>query len=307
MHASFHAVVLVVLASLVSVASVVADDELHAGDFVDRESLPGVTHEVLTHTWLEEGDDHLMQVRTTLEPGAVIPASVFSRVWSSTIESGTLTVVAVEGAFTDGRRGPRRLFESGSAFTADDTAVYRWANRGLLPVEVRSAVLFDQDQDPITRADDWVRFEDAFAGEVVDRIVLRGRNFVDEPYRIVVRDRSGRLVDAWMPSAAESDWAWAGTPNHDEIAFVAGGPYLRGTRLMVGFMSFPCGPDAIIDIGADLRAIRVIDRYTGGCDAAGEWHDVALLLRSREAIEAEEIVGQLVRPSSEREARESAG
>jgi hypothetical protein len=38
---------------------------------------------------------------------------------------------------------------------------------------------------------------------------------------------------------------------------------------MIGFWSLPCGPDAVIDVGEDLRAIQVIDRYRGGCDASG--------------------------------------
>ena len=76
---------------------------------------------------------------------------------------------------------------------------------------------------------------------------------------------------------------------------MAGGPYLPGSRLMVGWVLFPCGPDAIIDVGEDLRAIKVIDRYHGGCDASGEWHDVALTVRSSDAIESEEILGRVIR------------
>lgn len=281
-----------------TVAAAQAEEELYAGDFVDREAFPGVAHDILSGTWLEHGDDYLMHVRTTLQPGAAIPASVFSQHWSSTVESGVLTMVAHEGRYRSGKKGPRRTFEAGQTFDTDPNDVLGWENHGLQPVEVRSVVLFDQDHDPITRAEHWARFDDAFGGDVVERMVLRGRNAIDEPYRVVIRDRSGRLVDAWMPTAAESDWAWAGTRSsflHD-VALVAGAPYLPGTRLMVGFWSVPCGPDAVIDIGADLRAIKVIDRYTGGCDASGERHDVALLVRSEDAIEAEEIMGQVVRP-----------
>ncbi len=296
MHASFRATAMASLVMLVLAAPTVAEDELFAGDYVDGEDLRGVTHEILSDTWLEDGDDHLMQVRTTLEPGAVIPASVFSNDWASTVVSGALTVVAVEGGFSESKKGPRRVFEAGSTLYTDATGVYRWENRGLLPVEVLSAVLFDNGHDPIRRAQDHPRFEDGFPGEVVKRLVIRGTNVFDERYRVVVRDRSGRLLEARMPTARESDWAWAGTSVGDDIAFVAGTPYARGTRLMVGWRSFPRGPDAVIDIGADLHAIKVIDRYQGGCDASGEWHDVALLVRSEDALESEEIRGQVVHP-----------
>lgn len=203
MRTPLGAIVVATLTSLAIVAPTAAEEELYAGEYVDRESVPGVTHEILSDKWLEYGDDHSMQVRTTLEPGAGIPASVFSGYWASTVESGELTVVA--------------------------------------------------------------------------------------------RDRGGRLLDARMPTACELDWAWAGTPYREDVAFVAGGPYLPGSRLMVGWMSFPCGPDAIIDVGEGLRAIKVIDRYHGGCDSSGEWHDVALSVRSSDAIESEEILGRVIR------------
>ncbi len=120
MRTPLGAVVVATLTSLAIVAPTAAEEELYAGEYVDRESVPGVTHEILAATWLEYGDDHLMHVRTTLETGAGIPASVFSDYWASTVESGELTVV--------------------------------------------------------------------------------------------VRDRSGRLLDARMPTACESDWVWADTP-----------------------------------------------------------------------------------------------
>lgn len=295
MHVPLGAIVVAALTSLILVAPTAAEEELYAGDYVDRESVPGVTHEILAADWLEYGDDHLMHVRTTLEPGAGIPASVFSDYWASTVESGELTVVALEGGLARRKRGPRQVFEAGSTLYATSDDVLRWENRSLLPAEVLSAILFDQDRDPITRAEDFPSFEQAFKGDVVKRVVLKGTNNYDEPWRVVVRDRSGQLLDARMPTARESDWAWAGTPYREDVAFVAGPPYLPGSRLMVGWMSFPCGPDAIIDLGQDLRAIQVIDRYRGGCDSSGEWHDVALTVRSGDAIEGEEILGRVIR------------
>jgi hypothetical protein len=257
MHALFRvALGASLVATALATPAAADEEELYAGDHVDGESFFGVSHEILSYQWLNFGDDYLLNVRTTLDPGAVIPESAFNRRWSSTVAQGELIVVVIEGSVPDGKKGRRHVYEAGSTLYADEGHVLKRENHSLLPVEVLSAVVVDVDHDPITRAADVPRFDQAFNGRVAKRIVLKGLNFIDEPYRVVVRDRSGRLVAARMPTPRESDWAWAGTHTFDEIGFVAGDPYLPGSRLMVGWISFPCGPDAIIDVGEDLVRSR---------------------------------------------------
>lgn len=285
--------------ALVLVGPATAEEELYAGDFVDRDTFPGVTHEIVSTQWIEHDDELVMHVRTTLQPGAAIPPSVFSDYWASTVDSGHLTVVAREGPLRGGKDGPRRVYEAGSTFQTTVDDVLSWENRGLMPAEVVSVVLFDQARDPITRVERFLRFEDLFEGDVVERFVVEGRRRYGAPYRVVVRDRSGLVLGARMATSRESGWARGKWGLDQDIGFADGHGY-GVTLLMVQFYSFPCGPDAVIDVGEGLRAIKVVDRFDGGCDASSQRHDVVLKIREPDRFESEEILGLVVRPGDRR-------
>lgn len=268
---------------------------------IDREEFPGVIHERLSLSWPTSGfdDDLLMLIRTTLEPGASIPPSVFNGDWATSVASGTLSVTGVDGHVVVRRGGlnpgKTRMVAAGKSLESYDDAAMAWANEGTEPVVVLSAAMVDYDHDPIRRFDEEPRFEDAFHHKVVKRVVIEGINWLDEPYKIIVRDRSGRLVDAREPSAAELHWLEAALPFPEEGVAFGPDAFLRTDvwELMVRWNGGICGPDATIDIGTDVSAIRVNNRTRSRCDSVGAAQWLALTLKG-ERVEAEEIDGRLL-------------
>jgi hypothetical protein len=276
-------------------AAAAAEDE-----HIDREVQRGVAHERLAMNWTSDADDDVIHlVRTTFEPGARIPPSIFHGDWAVRVDAGTLSVTGVDGHVVVRRGGlnpgKTREVAAGKTLESYADAAMAWANEGPEPVTVISAVEVDYGEDLITRFDAKPRFEDAFSGKVRKRVVIEGVNWLDEPYKIVVRDRSGRLVDAREPSEAELHWLRTAFPLPE--AGVAFGPdaFLRtdGWELMVRWNGGICGPDATIDIGTDVSAIRVNNTTRTSCDAVGATQWLALTLRG-DRVQADEIQGHLL-------------
>lgn len=281
--------------TLGSVGATGAEDEP-----IDREVQLGVTHERLAMNWTSDADDDVvLLVRTTLEPGARIPPSVFHGDWAVRVDTGTLSVTGVEGHVVVRRGGlspgKTRRIVAGKTLESYADAAMVWANEGPEPVTLLSAMEVDYGEDPITRFDAKPRFEDAFRSKVVKRVLIEGVNWLDEPYQIVVRDRSGRLVDAREPSEAELHWLGTAFPFPEEGVAFGPDAFLRDDawELLVRWNGGICGPDATIDIGTDISAIRVNDTTRTDCDAVGTTKWLALVFRG-ERVQADEIQGRLL-------------
>ncbi len=181
------------------------------------------------------------------------------------------------------------MVAAGKSLELYDDAAMAWANEGTEPVVVLSGAMVDYDNDPIRRFDEEPRFEDAFHHKVVKRVVIEGINWLDEPYKIIVRDRSGRLVDAREPSEAELHWLEAALPIPEEGVAFGPDAFLRTDvwELMLRWNGGICGPDATIDIGTDASAFRVNNTTRINCDAVGATQWLALTLKG-DRVEAEE-------------------
>ena len=293
---AFTGLVLAVGSVLGATGAVVAEDEP-----IDRQVQLGVTHERLAMNWSSDADDDIiLLLRTTLEPGSRIPPSIFHGDWAVRVDAGTLSVTGVEAHVLVRRGGlnpgKTRKVAAGKTLESYADAAMAWANEGPQPVTLLSAVEVDYGEDPITRFDAKPRFEDAFRSRVVKRVVIEGVNQLDEPYQIIVRDRSGRLVDAREPSEAELHWLGTAFPFPEEGVAFGPDAFLRTDvwELMVRWNGGICGPDATIDIGTDVSAIRVNNTTRTNCDAVGATRWLSLILRG-ERVEADEIEGRLLR------------
>lgn len=121
------------------------------------------------------------------------------------------------------------------------------------------------------------------------RRVLRGLDG-DQRYRIAVKDRSGHLRDARMPSSGELRF---GVQDDDTHAVVVGSGTGRRTPVLVRWLGTICGPVVSIDIDADLSRIRIAD-HSPGCDAAGVPHAVVLVFDGQADLDRTEVTWRRV-------------
>jgi quercetin dioxygenase-like cupin family protein len=269
-------------------------------------SLPqGVELELLGGIQPDAFPGHRLELaRVTLAPGSVLPRTTFDGTWLVRVMSGSMTVVALDGpAWT---QAPDRT-ESEPIGSADGVtvsagtvvgfgpdAVLTWQNVTDEPVTLLASAMVDEEADPILSAAQ----QHSPAGlqpPVVDRFVLTGPGTTGDRYRIVVADRSGRVIGARVPR--ERELRFSGSTALLDYRDVAIGPTAfvrRGAHeMLIRWGGTPCGPIVRVDVAADLSAIRVIDR-TPGCDAMGMAHWLVLRLRGG-WIDPDDIEGSWIR------------
>jgi hypothetical protein len=267
-------------------------DPFHPSPTPVPDDPPGVTHERLGMGWLDDRfDDRIESWRSSLEPGAMMPATRFTGDWLMTLEAGGLVVTLIEGRAAivdaDGPRGFREgppateMIAPGETLQVGPDAVLAWENRGTAAATVWSSAVIPGGDDAMVRVDPDAAPVDPFVGPVIERRVLSGPGQTGDRYRITIADRSGRVLGARVPTERDLRFAHAGDPpvgNRDiglgPVAFLPG----NVRELLVWWMGTPCGPIATVDVAQDLSAIRVVDR-TGGCDAAGMGYAVVLRIR----------------------------
>jgi hypothetical protein len=272
----------------------------------EPEEATGVTRELLgtTHP-VGLSDARLELMRTTLEPGASMPPTRFDGSWLARMESGALTVSALEGSVwiegfegsedepIEGSRAVR--LEAGQLLSFGPDAILVWENRGQERVSVLTTAVVDEDHDAMVVVEPVAGPERTARPEVVERFVLTGPGMTGDRYRITVADRSGRVTGARVPT--EREVRFADSRSLWEPRDIGIGPLasLRSGahELLIRWVGSICGPVVTVDVARDLSSITVIDR-SPGCDLApvGYW----LVLRLRGPwFDPEDIEGSWVR------------
>jgi len=247
---------------------------------------PGVTQEQLatafpvglSHTWLG-------MTRTTLEPGASLADIHAPGTSISWVQSGSVTVdneaghVYVARNETDGYwlsvgRGTTVLTTQSVKSGPDATMI--WTNDEAVPAVIITTAILDT-KPPVIEPSPTPRPTAApdFGGPVVKTVVVTGIGPAGQPSRITVRDHSGRLLGARIPSERELRF-WS--PLDGDGAGPLAGIAPRTHELMLEWSGSGCGPIVTIDVAADLRSMRLVDR-TPGCDASAMGHWLVLRLR----------------------------
>lgn len=265
-----------------------------------------VDHETLGVTWPNEPTDTRLELaRTTLQPGASIPATRFDGSWLARIESGTLTVSIIDGpAWIQGFEGSEdepienstgvRL-EAGQLLSFGPDSVLAWENRGTDPVSVLTAAIVDENHESMVTVNPMATPRPTPRGEAVNRIVLTGRRTTGDQYRITVVDHSGRVIGARVPSKGELRFADSraelplGQVAVGPVAFIRPGVH----DILLRWPGAPCGPVARVDVAADLSAIDVRDRAIR-CDTIGTSHWLVLRVRGQ-APNPDDIEGRVKR------------
>ncbi len=281
------------------------------GSVVAQTSPYPVRHEELTTLWPSDaGGIKVVMSRTTIQPGVTMPPTRFNGEWASRVDSGVLTVTAIDGRAVGGDFAlQERIAEDGMAelrpgnyFRHGPDTVMTWANIGDDPVVVLTTASLDADAEPMIEAS---AIEPATEparpsrGPVKKRIVLEGpsKGLDGYRYQIIVRDHSGKLIGARVPREAELRFArgWLSFLEDGNIrigpaAFIDG----NVNEVLVTWITAVCGPVATIDIGKDVGAISVKDD-SPGCDAAGM--DATVALRFKGSYSAvDEIAAELIWP-----------
>lgn len=266
----------------------------------------GVTRELLATTRPLALSDARMEIMwTTLEPGASMPPTRFDGSWLARIESGALTVSALDGSVwiqgfegsedepIEGSRAVR--LEAGQLLSFGPDAVLTWENPGPERVSVLTTAVVDEDHESMVVVDPAARPGRTPRPEVLKRFVLRGPGMTGDRYRITVTDRSGRVTGARVPTEREVRFAdQRSLLESDHIGIGPLAPLRSGAHeLLIRWGGTPCGPVVTVDVEPDLSSIRVIDR-TPGCDLAGVGYWLVLRLRGP-WLDAEDIEGSRVR------------
>ena len=243
---------------------------------------PGVVGMVMAEAWSDTvSGDRLELARIALAPGASVPAHTRPGDELLFVEQGALTVTTLAGPggpdrVVDTGDGPgvihREMYGEGRSVAAGPTDIQVWENQTTEPTVVLSmALLHGEDPAifPVVVAPSPTSPSPSPQPPVVKRLTLTGQG-AGGRYRITVRDRSGHLTGARLPSPAELRFAAEGPGlivDHDS------GP--RSTPVLLRWEGTPCAPVVDLDIAADLSEIRLHDR-TPGCDASAVGHWLVL-------------------------------
>ncbi len=268
---------LLVAATALTAGALVAEPASAQPDADASDLPPGVTWTALGSTWSPAagGGHDLDLARIEIQPGAGIPEHTHAGDRVTWVQQGELEVRIDGGSFgpdlDDVVRsvGVPFTLHPGEWLTTFDDTVQAWSNPGDTPVVLIAASLLADAARPFDLVAD--RPAPTPRGPVQMRRVLRGRDG-DQAYRITVRDRSGHLRDARMPSSGELRFGFRGEPPEIVIGSGTG----RRQPVLVRWAGTICGPVVTIDVDADLSRIRVIDD-SPGCDAAAVPHAVVLV------------------------------
>jgi quercetin dioxygenase-like cupin family protein len=269
---------LVLMAALAVVIAMTVAGPTSAQPGTGEPDLPsGVTWTALGSTWSPAagGGHDLALARVEIQPGAGIPDHTHAGDRVTWVQQGVLEVRIDDGSFGPDLDDVARVegvpftLHPGEWLTSYADTVQAWDNPGGTPVVLLVASLLRDGDHPFDLLAD--RPAATPRGPARLRRVLRG-HVGDQAYRITVRDRSGHLRDARMPSSGELRFGFRGEPPELVVGSGAG----RQQPVLVRWLGTICGPVVTIDVDADLSRIRVIDR-SPGCDAAGVPHAVVLV------------------------------
>lgn len=227
----------------------------------------------------EYRDTRLELVRTTLQPGAELqgigqPGTALSRVESGSVAvtttDGRVTILRAPDVVSELDAGASGVVLAGQSIVSDVDATMTWFNVDSVPAVILTSRLLDAPE--MRRADPDPA---ALQAPVFKRFVTFGPRLGGTRGRFTVKDRSGKVVRARVPTQRELRfWSPVGS-GVGPLAQVR--PGLR--ELLLFWEGGVCGPIVTLDVAKDLRTITRTDR-SPGCDAAATGHWLVLQLRT---------------------------
>lgn len=258
------------------------------------------TQELLGFTFPDAaGRDRLVLLRTTLEPGQRLDDIGWGGSSVSWVQSGALTLTVDAGtvrvAPTGGEGGMVADGDTAQLGALDtirggpETRM-TWANEDVsAAIVLTTAIIPDGGGDGTSRPDGSPAPTETpgpkEAPPVVRTIVVRGTGPVGQPATYTIRDQSGWVAGARVPTEQElRDWP--------QEAPQAVGP-VRATGpdtfdLLVRWSGGGCGPVVTLTVEPRLRAMRLVDR-SPGCDASAMGHWLVLELRTTVGLPLREV------------------
>lgn len=171
-----------------------------------------------------------------------------------------------------------------------------WTNEDVSRVTVLTAAFIPEDGGdgtslPGASPDPTLTPGPKDAPPVVRTIVVRGTGPAGQPATSTIRDQSGWVVGARVPTERElRGWPVDGRPAVGPAR--ATGP--DAFELLVRWSGTGCGPVVTLTVEPRLRAMRLVDR-SPGCDASAMGHWLVLRLRTPVGLPLRDVPLEWVR------------
>ena len=228
----------------------------------------------------------LVLIRTTLEPGERIDDVGWGGSSVSWVQSGSLTIDVLAGTVSvadDGQGGG--LVADGDSTTLGARGTVRgtpasamaWTNDDNVRLTVLTAAIIPADAGDPTAHPDGSPGPTPTPGPkeappVIRTFVLRGTGPLGQPATYTIRDQSGWVTGARVPSEQElRGWPLEARQTVGPVRATGADTF----DLLVRWSGGGCGPVITLTVEPRLRAMHLVDR-SPGCDASAMGHWLVL-------------------------------